>query len=133
DEENVRDFQRDLFFNFGRHLFARIVRRFCSYIKQTPNLPTPKLRTLSPSSHLRTSILAAWRLCVRPLCYNAGNRFSREGAKAQRGQRSEDREQRTEVRRSQRRIRPLADQRAEAAKFQKRQAPNFRETPNSKF
>src|SRR5207253_2774596 len=35
DEENVRDFERDLFLNFGRHLFARTVRRFCAYIKQT--------------------------------------------------------------------------------------------------
>src|SRR5438874_46607 len=29
------DFELNLFLNFGRHLFARTVRRFCSYIKQT--------------------------------------------------------------------------------------------------
>jgi hypothetical protein len=60
----VRDFERDLFFYFGRHLFARIVRRFCSYIKQTPNLPTPKLRTLFselPSSNFDLSGLASLR------------------------------------------------------------------------
>src|SRR5438105_15598675 len=28
------DFELDLFLNFGRHLFARIVRRFSSYIKR---------------------------------------------------------------------------------------------------
>src|SRR5438874_201313 len=58
------DFELNLFLNFGRHLFARIVRRFCSYIKQTPNLPTPKLRTLFselPSSNFDLSGLASLR------------------------------------------------------------------------
>src|SRR5881227_4483668 len=58
------DFELNLFLNFGRHLFARIVRRFCSYIKQTPNLPTPKLRTpISelPSSNFDLSGLASLR------------------------------------------------------------------------
>src|SRR5438876_11273448 len=58
------DFELNLFLNFGSHLVARIVRRFCSYIKQTPNLPTPKLRTLFselPSSNFDLSGLASLR------------------------------------------------------------------------
>jgi hypothetical protein len=38
-----------------------------------------------------------------------------------------------EIKRSHGEIRPLADQRPEAAKFQKRQAPNSRETPKSEL
>src|SRR6059058_4104147 len=58
------DFELNLFLNFGSHLVARIVRRFRSYIKQTPNLPTPKLRTpISelPSSNFDLSGLASLR------------------------------------------------------------------------
>jgi hypothetical protein len=51
------------------------------------------------------------------------------GARERGGQRSE---QRTEVRRSQRRIRPLADRRSEVAKFQKRHAQSSREPQNPK-
>src|SRR5438552_18196143 len=34
DEEHIGKLQLDLFFNFGRHLFARIMRKFPSYIKR---------------------------------------------------------------------------------------------------
>jgi len=33
NEENVRDLELDLFFNFARHFFARTVRKSLSYIK----------------------------------------------------------------------------------------------------
>src|SRR5438876_7841821 len=92
------DFELNLFLNFGSHLVARIVRRFRSYIKQTPNLPTPKLRTpISelPSSNFDLSGLASLR--ETSVIQRREQIFTRR-RKEVRGQKTENKGQKSDVR-----------------------------------
>ena len=50
------DFELNLFLNFGGHLFAPTVRRFCSYIKQTSRENGGE-RTDQPSVQLMLMLL----------------------------------------------------------------------------
>src|SRR6059058_3855891 len=132
------DFELNLFLNFGSHLVARIVRRFRSYIKQTPNLPTPKLRTpISelPSSNFDLSGLASLR--ETSVIQRREQIFTRrrKGAKRSevRRQRTKDRSQTSDVRNGESVRWRIRGQRPQNFKNAKRQTLEKLQTPNSEL
>ena len=109
------------------------MRRFCSYIKQTPNLPTPKLRTpISelPSSNFDLSGLASLR--ETSVIQRREQIFTRR-RKEVRGQKTENKGQKSDVRNGESVRWRIRGQRPQNFKNAKRQTLEKLQTPNSEL